>query len=144
VRGGEAKFSRPKPDFCIVSNHRLPEVISIHLSSDVMMSGATIPSPSRAWLNAAALLIASFVGVAALSLQVRHGRDIVAAAFPPWWSTQQVMLAAASADAALVRTTALSSLLVVQLNEHDGLARLRNAGAWLVIDPQAVSACFAK
>lgn len=109
-----------------------------------MMSGATIPSSSRAWLNAIALLIASFVGVAALSLQVRPGREIVAVAFPPWWSAQQTMLATASADAALVRTTSLSSLLVVRPGDHDGLARLREAGAWLIIDPQAVSACLTK
>ncbi|MGJ4998534.1 hypothetical protein ACQR0Z_29190 [Bradyrhizobium sp. HKCCYLS3077] len=108
------------------------------------MSGATIPSSSRAWLNAIALLIASFVGVAALSLQVRPGREIVAVAFPPWWSAQQTMLATASADAALVRTTNLSSLLVVRPGDHDGLARLRAAGAWLIIDPQAVSACLTK
>ncbi|MGJ5208083.1 hypothetical protein [Bradyrhizobium sp. HKCCYLR20261] len=108
------------------------------------MSGATIPSSSRAWLNAIALLIASFVGVAALSLQVRPGREIVAVAFPPWWSAQQTMLATASADAALVRTTSLSSLLVVRPGDHDGLARLREAGAWLIIDPQAVSACLTK
>jgi hypothetical protein len=109
-----------------------------------MMSGATIPSSSRAWLNAMALLIASFVGVVALSLQVRPGREIVAVAFPPWWSAQQAMLAAASADAALVRTTTLSSLLVVRLGQNDGLARLHEAGAWFVIDPQAISACFAQ
>ncbi len=109
-----------------------------------MMSGATIPSSSRAWLNAIALLIASFVGVAALSLQVHPGREIVAVAFPPWWSAQQTMLAAASADAALVRTTSLSSLLVVRPGDHQGLARLRKAGAWLVIDPQAISACFSQ
>ncbi|MGJ4890988.1 hypothetical protein ACQR1Y_22530 [Bradyrhizobium sp. HKCCYLRH3099] len=108
------------------------------------MSGAKIPSSSRAWLNAIALLIASFVGVAALSLQVRPGREIVAVAFPPWWSAQQTMLATASADAALVRTTNLSSLLVVRPGDHDGLARLREAGAWLIIDPQAVSACLTK
>ncbi|CCD94571.1 conserved hypothetical protein [Bradyrhizobium sp. ORS 375] len=91
-----------------------------------------------------ALLVASFIGVAALSLQVHPGREIVAVAFPPWWSGQQAMLAAASADAALVRTTTFSSLLVVRPGEHDGLARLREAGAWLVIDPQAISACFTK
>ncbi|BAM92824.1 conserved exported hypothetical protein [Bradyrhizobium oligotrophicum S58] len=90
------------------------------------------------------MLIASFIAVAALSLQVRAGSEVVAVAFPPWWSAQQAMLAAASADAALVRTTTLSSLLVVRPREHDGLARLREAGVWLVIDPQAVSACFAK
>jgi hypothetical protein len=120
----------------------LPEVISIPLFWDVMTSGATIPSSTRAWLNATILLIASFVGVAALSLQVHPGRKIVAVAFPPWWSAQQAMLAAASADAALVRSTTISALLVVRPGEHDGLARLRKAGAWLVIDPQAVSACL--
>ncbi|MGJ5007799.1 hypothetical protein ACQR05_08505 [Bradyrhizobium oligotrophicum] len=109
-----------------------------------MTSGATIPQSSRPWLNATALLIASFVAVAALSLQVRAGSEVVAVAFPPWWSAQHAMLAAASADAALVRTTAISSLLVVRPGEHDGSARLREAGAWLIIDPQAVSACFAK
>ncbi|WP_257170253.1 hypothetical protein [Bradyrhizobium sp. SRS-191] len=89
-----------------------------------------------------ALLVASFIGVAALSLQVAPGREIVAIAFPPWWSAQQTMLAAASADAALVRTTNLSWLLVVRPGDHDGLTRLRKSGAWLVIDPQAVAACF--
>jgi len=48
----------------------------------------TISTPKwPAWLNATALLIASFVAVATMSLQVRPGADIVAVAFPPWWST---------------------------------------------------------
>jgi hypothetical protein len=63
-------------------------------------------------------------------------------AFPPWWNAQQVLLAAASADATIVRTTAVSAILVVRPHDHDGLARLRNAGAWLTIDPQAIAACF--
>jgi hypothetical protein len=63
-------------------------------------------------------------------------------AFPPWWSAQQVLLATASADAAIVRTTAVSAILVVRPNDHDGLARLHTAGAWLAIDPQAIAACF--
>src|SRR3954451_13099182 len=108
-----------------------------------MERGKTI-SPSRwpAWLNAAALLVASFIAITALSLQVRPGSEIVAVAFPPWWSAQQVLLAAASADAAIVRTTAVSAMLVVRPNDHDGLARLHTAGAWLAIDPQAIAACF--
>jgi hypothetical protein len=97
-----------------------------------------------AWLNAAALLIASFVAVAALSLQVRPGTEIVAVAFPPWWSTERALLAAASADAAIVRMTAVPSLLVVRPDQHDGLTRLRNAGVWLAMDPQAIAACVAK
>jgi hypothetical protein len=103
----------------------------------------TISTPKwSAWLNATALLIASFVAVAALSLQVRPGTEIVAVAFPPWWSTKQTFDAAASADAAIVRMTAIPSLLVVRPDQHDGLARLRKAGVWLALDPQAIAACL--
>ena len=110
-----------------------------------MERGKTI-STSRwlAWLNAAALLIASFIVIAAMSLQVRPGSEVIAVAFPPWWSTQEVLLAAASANAAIVRMTALPALLVVRPDDHDGLTRLRKAGAWLAMDPQAIAACFTK
>src|ERR1700750_933985 len=94
------------------------------------------------WLNAAGLLAASFIAVAALSLQVRPGTEIVAVAFPPWWSTEQAFRAAASADAAIVRTTAVPSLLVVRPDQHDGLTRLHHAGVWLAINPQAIAACL--
>lgn len=95
-----------------------------------------------AWLNATALLLASVVAIAALSLQVRPGAEIVAVAFPPWWNTQQIFEAAASADAAIVRTTALAAIVVVRPTDQEGLSRLRQAGAWLTIDPQAIAACF--
>jgi hypothetical protein len=95
-----------------------------------------------AWPSAAALLAASFVAVAALSLQVRPGAEVVAVAFPPWWNARQVFLAAASADAAIVRVTAVPAILVVRPDQHDGLKRLREAGAWIAIDPQAIAACF--
>ena len=108
-----------------------------------MDGNKTIPALRwPAWLNAAALLIVSWVAIAALAFQARPGTEIVAVAFPPWWSAQQVLLAAASADAAIVRTTAISAILVVRPNDRDGLARLRTAGAWLAIDPQAIAACF--
>jgi hypothetical protein len=95
-----------------------------------------------AWLNATALLLASFIAIAALTFQVRPGAEVVAVAFPPWWSAQQIFEAAASADAAVVRTTALAALLVVKPHDHEGLRRLRKAGAWLTLDPRAVAACF--
>lgn len=110
-----------------------------------MQRDSTISPPKwPAWLNATALLIASFVAVAALSLQIRPGTEIVAVAFPPWWSTEQAFRAAASADAAIVRMTAVPSLLVVRPDQHDGLTRLRKAGAWLAMDPQAIAACLSK
>lgn len=95
-----------------------------------------------AWLGAAVLLTASWIAVAALSLQVRAGAEVVAVAFPPWWNNEQALLAAASANAAVVRMTAIPALLVVRPNDNDGLSRLYQAGAWLSIDPQAIAACF--
>ncbi|WP_291686975.1 hypothetical protein [Bradyrhizobium sp.] len=97
-----------------------------------------------AWVGATGLLIASFVGMAALSLQVRPGAEIVAVAFPPWWSAQRIFAAAAAADAVIVRITAIPSILVVQPDRSDGLARLRESGAWFAIDPQAIAACLTK
>jgi hypothetical protein len=94
------------------------------------------------WLNAAGLLLASVIAVAALSFHARPGAEVVAIAFPPWWSSQRVFEAIASADAAIVRTTALSTLLVVRPDGPEGLARLRNTGVWLAMDPQAIAACF--
>jgi hypothetical protein len=99
-------------------------------------------SRSPAWLNAAVLLVASFIAIAALSLQVRPGAEIVAVAFPPWWSAREVFLATASANAAIVRMTAVPAILVVRPDGRDGLTRLREAGAWFAVDPQAIAACF--
>jgi hypothetical protein len=108
-----------------------------------MKQANTIQKPrSPAWLNATALLIASFIAIAALSFQVRPGAQVVAVAFPPWWTSQRAFLAAASVDAIMVRTTTLPSLLVVRIDQPAGLNRLREAGAWFALDPQAIAACF--
>jgi hypothetical protein len=77
------------------------------------------------WLNAMALLLASVIGVATLSFQARPDADIVAVA-------------------AIVRTTAVPSLLVVRPDGRDGLSRLYQAGAWLALDPQAIAACLGR
>lgn len=95
-----------------------------------------------AWLNATILLLLSWISIAALSLQVRPDTEVVAVVFPPWWSVQQALQAAASANAAFVRTTAIPAILVVRPDERAGLSRLREAGAWFSIDPQAIAACL--
>lgn len=94
------------------------------------------------WINAALLLVMSFVVVAAMALHPRPGTDVVAMVFPPWWSVQRALLAAATADAEIVRTTALGSVIVVRPHDGDGLSRLRAAGGWFAIDPRAAAACF--
>ena len=110
-----------------------------------MERGKTIPKLQQlAWLNAGILLVASWFAIAGLSLQIRPDAEVVAVVFPPWWNAQRAFLASASADAAIVRMTAVPSLLVVRPDRRDGLARLREAGAWLAIDPQAIAACFTK
>ena len=80
--------------------------------------------------------------IAALSFQARPGAEVVAVAFPVWWDSQQAFSAAASANAAIVRVTAVPSLLVVRPDGAEGLSRLHEAGAWFAIDPQAIAACF--
>ena len=95
-----------------------------------------------AWLNAVLLLMVSFIGIAGLSFQARPGAEVVAVAFPVWWDSRQTFSAAASANAAIIRVTAIPSLLVVRPDGAEGLSRLHAAGAWLAIDPQAIAACF--
>jgi hypothetical protein len=104
----------------------------------------TVPHRWSPWLNATGLLFASVIAVAALSFHIRPDAEIVAIAFPPWWGSQQVFAAIASADAAIVRTTAIPTLMVVRPKDHGALERLHNAGVWLTIDPRAIAACFIK
>jgi hypothetical protein len=111
----------------------------------MMEQAKTIPKLRwPAWANAGVLLVASWFAIAALSLQIHPGVEVVAVLFPPWWNAQRAFLASASADAAVIRITAVPSLLVVRPNRHDGLTRLRRTGAWLVMNPQAIAACFSK
>jgi hypothetical protein len=95
-----------------------------------------------AWPAAVALLFSSWVAIAALSLRVGSDAEVVAVVFPPWWSTQQAFQAAASANATIVRVTAIPAVLVVRPDDQAGLARLRQAGAWLAMDARAVAACL--
>jgi hypothetical protein len=96
-----------------------------------------------AWLNATVLLLVGTLAISVLSFRARPGAEVIAVAFPPLWNSQQVFSAVASSDALIVRVTALTTVVVVRPSDHDGLTRLRQAGAWLAIDPQAIAACMA-
>src|ERR1700683_1832035 len=90
-----------------------------------------------AWLNAAILLLSSWIFIAALSFQVRPDTEVVAVVFPPWWSAQQALQAAASANAAFVRTTAIPAVLVVRPDGR-GLACHWPTGRCGLLDPEGV------
>jgi hypothetical protein len=108
-----------------------------------MGQGNSIKASRRpAWLAATVLLLSSWIAIAAFSFRNRADAEIVAVVFPPWWSTQQAFHAAASANATIVRVTAIPAVLVVRPDDQAGMTRLRQAGAWLAIDPRAVAACL--
>lgn len=109
-----------------------------------MISSRTSPADRAAWLKAGALLAASAVGIAALASQVHPGAEAVAVIFPPWWDARQAIVATAAAGALVIRTGAIPAIMIVQPARDDGMERLRDAGAWLALDPRAVAACFSK
>ena len=95
-----------------------------------------------AWLNATVLLLSSWIAIAAFAFQIRTDAEAAAVAFPLWWNAQQAFQAAASANATIIRTTGIPAVLVVRPDNPGGLRRLRQAGVWLALDPQAIAACL--
>ncbi len=105
-----------------------------------MQASRSPPHPAVSWLLPSILALLSLAAAAAIELQP-PARGPVAAVFPPWWGAARSMLAAASAGP-VVRLGALPSI-VVALPAPGGLARLRRAGAWLLLNPAALGGCAA-
>ena len=96
----------------------------------------------RAYLPASALLVFSIIAMAWLSFTPpRNGRP-VAAVFAPWSPWPETFRRAADTGAAIVRSGGLANIVVVQSDTHDLLDRLHAAGAWLVVDPEALATCL--
>jgi hypothetical protein len=95
------------------------------------------------WLYPVALLLISWVWIAALTLRAGPSDNVVAVVFPPWWTTERAFAAAASAEASIVRVGGFASVLVVEPAATNGLERLYRAGAWLSLNPAGVGACLA-
>lgn len=66
----------------------------------------------------------------------------VAAIFPPGWEPADIMRAAAEADAGVVRFGAMDNIGILEVSGEDGLSRLRAAGAWFTLHPQALGGCL--
>lgn len=87
------------------------------------------------------LLALSTVVVVALAAQPRRA-DRIAAVFPPWQSPAANFAAAAQAgqvDAA----GGFANVLIVRSGRPGLAARLRLAGAWLLLDADLARACLA-
>ena len=87
------------------------------------------------------LLAASPLAVGWAAVRPAAEATAIAAIFPPWWSGERAF-AAASSVGAVIREGAVPVVLVVRTPAGDGAARLRSAGAWLVLDPKAVEGCL--
>jgi hypothetical protein len=97
-------------------------------------------STLRTWLPALALLAVSFAASAWLMLRPADGR-FVAAVFPPWWDVARSTDAVIAADGAILGLGGLSSIIVARSDRADFPARLRAAGALLLLDPSQLSFC---
>jgi hypothetical protein len=82
--------------------------------------------------------VAGFAG--GISAETADDAAAVAVVFPPWWPDARVFAAAAAAGDIVNRGT-VPFVLIVQ-SERPGLgARLRAAGALLVLNPLAAGGC---
>ncbi len=93
------------------------------------------------WVPCVALGVGSMLAAGALSLAPPPGGPI-AVLYPPWWSASRSLLAAA-AGGMPVRFGATSFVVVVIPDTPDAARLLRQAGAWLLLDPRALGGCVA-
>lgn len=90
----------------------------------------------------ALLLAVSTAPVIAAADLPGEARGAVAVVFAPGTGEPAIMAAIAAAGGAIVRGGGWKSVLVVQSEESGFARRLRQAGAWLVLDPQSAAGCL--
>jgi hypothetical protein len=101
-------------------------------------------SLSRHGLDGLLILIvavAGLYGAVRVGLQPRDPASGIGVIFAPWTSESSA-LERATAGARFVRFGAWPFIVVVVPDTPDDAARLSDAGAWLVVDPQVLAACF--
>ncbi len=89
------------------------------------------------YLPAAALALASLAGALQITLQPQPG-GAVAAVFPPWWAAPETFTAAAAAGP-VIRFGAWPFIVILAPGTKP--LALRQHGAWLLLNPQALGAC---
>ncbi|TGY89176.1 hypothetical protein E5163_08630 [Marinicauda algicola] len=91
-------------------------------------------------LSLALVTLTGVPAVGALTSAPREGQAAIV--FPPGWARGEVARATAEAGTALVRFGSLPNIAIVDLGRDD-TARLREAGALLVLDPLILGGCLA-
>ncbi len=91
------------------------------------------------WAPCVALAVGSMLAAGASSLGPPPGGPI-AALYPPWWGASRSLLAAATGGVP-VRFGAAGFVVVVVPDTPDAARRLRQAGAWLLLDPEVLGGC---
>jgi hypothetical protein len=89
-----------------------------------------------------ALMAAGSLGAALSLAMAPPAQGPVAALFPPWWSGGQAFLAASQAGP-FSRFGAWRSIVIVLPEGPAGIATLRRAGAWAVLNPEFFGGCGA-
>lgn len=87
------------------------------------------------------LAVAGLLAVTAMTF-APPDKGPVAALFAPSLSRTEVMSRVAAADAALIRHGLFDGIVVAAADDPGLAQRLRNAGAWIVVDPLAIGACL--
>ena len=93
-------------------------------------------------LAVAALLAVSTVPVLASADLPGETSGTLAAVFPPGSGPAEILAGIGAAGGAVVRGGGWASVLVVHSDEAGFARRLRQAGAWLVVDPRSAAGCL--
>ncbi len=104
-----------------------------------------VPRPGpAALLPAFGLALFSAIALAVLQLQPsdRPG-DQVAIVFAPGTSLTEAVRHVAQADGLVVRTGAFANIVVAVGSAPGFIDQIKGRGAWLVVDPRGLGACFA-
>lgn len=98
------------------------------------------------WLLDAAIITVMAVGSvyvsARIALQPRRPADGVAVVFAPWTSGTSALIHAVSAGGRFVRYGQRPFIVMIVPETADYPSRAFGEGAFLVVDPQVLSACF--
>lgn len=93
-------------------------------------------------LVVAFLLLISMTPLLAVADLPGEARGTLAAVFPPGTGKEEAMAAVSEADGLVIRTGSWDTVLIVHSDVSGFAKRLRDAGAWLVADPQTAAGCL--